>query len=600
MEIAFSEKISPQLSAALLSTPYELGKEGGLSSGYLPESDSWEVIVKYVGDIEKIKDKYPSVLITRLLGNYAVLVIEKSLVNTVALCDEIIYMEKPKQFNYDVYEGSQASCITPVHTNPYNLTGKGVLVGIIDSGIYYAHPAFIQDGVSRIAYLWDQTVSDDSSHSDIIPFGTLYDRDTITKAINAENSLEMQRICPSIDISGHGTHVAGIAAGNGNGNGNEQNTKYRGVAYESTLIIVKLKTSGGASFPTTTQIMLAVDFCIRKSIDMNMPIAINLSFGTSNGSHSGTSLLESYLDYIAGNYRCAVSVGSGNDGAGFGHANGSSYPADAELVIGYPEPALSIDLWKKYWDEIQLRISAPNNDMLEIPDTITNQAKGFTYRYNLDGTDIYITGGGPSPYSPFQEIFIELMGSEYISPGIWKISLEPISVKDGSWDIWLPSGALRNAQTSFIHASPDITLTIPSTAQNVISVGAYDSRTNRTAAFSGRGYTWAFDSIKPDIIAPGVDIISCSNTGGYTSKTGTSMAAPFVTGAAALLMEWGIVRGNDLYMYGDKLKASLIKGAGENVFTTASRAVSENTSKNTKYPNPVTGWGTLCLLDSIP
>ena len=304
MEIAFSEKISPQLSAALLSTPYELGKEGGLSSGYLPESDSWEVIVKYVGDIEKIKEKYPSVLITRLLGNYAVLVIEKSLVNTVALCDEIIYMEKPKQFNYDVYEGSQASCITPVHTNPYNLTGKGVLVGIIDSGIYYAHPAFIQDGVSRIAYLWDQTVSDDSSHSDIIPFGTLYDRDTITKAINAENSLEMQRICPSIDISGHGTHVAGIAAGNGNGN--EQNTKYRGVAYESTLIIVKLKTSGGASFPTTTQIMLAVDFCIRKSIDMNMPIAINLSFGTSNGSHSGTSLLEAYLDYIAGNYRCAV------------------------------------------------------------------------------------------------------------------------------------------------------------------------------------------------------------------------------------------------------------------------------------------------------
>ena len=116
----------------------------------------------------------------------------------------------------------------------------------------------------------------------------------------------------------------------------------------------------------------------------------------------------------------------------------------------------------------------------------------------------------------------------------------------------------------------------------------------------GRGYTWAFDSIKPDIIAPGVDIISCSNTGGYTSKTGTSMAAPFVTGAAALLMEWGIARGNDLYMYGDKLKASLIKGAGENVFTTASRAVSENTSKNTKYPNPVTGWGTLCLLDSIP
>ena len=118
MEIAFSEKISPQLSAALLSTPYELGKEGGLPSGYLPESDSWEVIVKYVGDIEKIKEKYPSVLITKLLGNYAVLVIEKSLVNTVLCAMKSYIMEKPKQFNYDVYEARRPRCITPVHTNP--------------------------------------------------------------------------------------------------------------------------------------------------------------------------------------------------------------------------------------------------------------------------------------------------------------------------------------------------------------------------------------------------------------------------------------------------------------------------------------------------
>lgn len=588
MEIEFSEKISPQLSAALLATPEELASSSELSSGYVPQAASWEIIVQYVGNIDAIKERFPSVIITKLLGNYAVLVIEETLIDQVAQLDEIIYMEKPKQFNYGVYQASQASCITPVRNNPYNLSGNRVLVGIIDSGIFYAHPDFIQNGQSRIAYLWDQTVSGPITQH--VPFGSLYDRETITAAINAPTPAVRQSICPSIDISGHGTHVAGIAAGNGNAS----DGTYRGVAFNSSLIVVKLATSGGSQFPTTTQIMLAVDFCIRKSIKMNMPIAINLSFGSNSGSHSGTSLLETYLDFIAENYRCSIVAGSGNDGTGYSHAGGFSYPASAEFTVGQYEPSLSIYFWKKYWDEIRITLTAPNGESIVLPDTLANQAKGFSYRYEVDRTSIYITGGGPSPHSPFQEIFIELTGNDtqYISSGLWQIGLAPINVKDGTWDIWIPSSSLRGAQTAFVNATPDITLTIPSTAMNVITAGAYDSRTMRTSAFSGRGYTWAYDQIKPDLAAPGVDIISCSNTGGYTAKTGTSMAAPFVTGSAALLMEWGIVLGNDSYMYADKLKACLIKGARENL--------SVGGSLNAKYPNPVTGWGTLCLLDSIP
>ena len=614
MEIEFSEKISTQLSAALLATPEELASSDELASGYEPETASWEVIVKYIGDIENIKEEFPSVIITKLLGNYAVLIIEETLVNRVAMRDEIIYMEKPKQFNYGVYQASQASCITPVRNAPYNLSGRGVLVAIIDSGIYYAHPDFIEHGRSRIEFLWDQTIpagnNDTSDYdpdntvtdatSDIsnalsnknnVPFGTLYDRDTITAAINAATYSERQAICPSVDISGHGTHVAGIAAGNGNAS----NGTYRGVAYESSLIVVKLATSGGSMFPTTTQIMLAVDFCIRKSIELKLPVAINLSFGTNSGSHSGTSLLETYIDFIAENYRCSIIAGSGNDGTGYSHAGGSSYPATTEFTIGQYEPSLSLFFWKKYWDEIRIQLVAPDGTSISVPDTLANSGKGFSYRYELDRTNIYITGGGPSPYSPFQEIYVEFSAKSgsYITSGIWQLRLSPISVKDGTWDIWLPSASLRGAQTAFVYATPDITLTLPSTAMNVITVGAYDSRTNRTAAFSGRGYTWAFDQIKPDLAAPGVDIVSCSPQGGYTSKTGTSMAAPFVTGSAALLMEWGIVRGNDRYMYGDKLKACLIKGARENIYSAGS-------SLDAKYPNPVTGWGTLCLLDSIP
>lgn len=600
MEIEFSEKISTQLSAALLATPEELASSDELSSGYRPATTSWEVIVKYIGDIDNIKEEFPSVVITKLLGNYAVLIIEETLVNRVAMRDEIIYMEKPKHFNYGVYQASQASCITPVRSAPYNLSGRGVLVGIIDSGIYFAHPDFIEDGKSRIEYLWDQTIPAGNSDALNVPFGSLYDKDTITAAINAETYAERQEICPSVDISGHGTHIAGIAVGNGNAS----NGTYRGVAYESSLIIVKLATSGGSMFPTTTQIMLAVDFCIRRSIELNMPISINLSFGTNSGSHSGTSLIETYLDFIAENYRCSIIAGSGNDGTGYSHAGGSSYPAATEFTIGQYEPSLSLYFWKKYWDEIRLQLVSPDGETISVPDSLANSGKGFSYRYEINRTNIYITGGGPSPYSPFQEIYIEFSADNfsYITSGIWQIRLTPIDVKDGTWDIWLPAASLRTAQTSFVYATPDITLTIPSTAMNVITVGAYDSRTNRIAAFSGRGFTWAFDQIKPDIVAPGVDIVSCSASGGYTAKTGTSMAAPFVTGSAALLMEWGIVMENDRYMYGDKLKACLIKGARGNIYSSSftGNPTSGNLSTDVKYPNPVTGWGTLCLLDSIP
>ena len=161
------------------------------------------------------------------------------------------------------------------------------------------------------------------------------------------------------------------------------------------------------------------------------------------------------------------------------------------------------------------------------------------------------------------------------------------SVTNGIYDLWMPAGALRGFSTQFLTPTPEITLTIPSTAAKVITVGAYDASTNTPAPFSGRGFTWNTNQIKPDIVAPGVDIISCAVGGGYEARSGTSMATPFVSGSAALLMQWGILENNDTFLYGEKMKAYLIRGARRLPFAET-------------YPNEQTGWGALCVSASLP
>ena len=593
-----NQKIETLFRAALDATPEERAKSADLSIGFDQTEDTWEVIVKHTGNLTSLKDSYPSIVITELLNNYGILRLPESLIDTIVSEEIITYMEKPKQLFFEVTEGKRASCITTLQTRTPELTGRGTLVGVIDSGIDYAHPDFrLPNGESRIVALWDQTIpansvtnvfSSGSSTSasstlpspDGYPLGTLFSRDIINEALRMNSVQEQFSICPSRDTSGHGTHVTGIAAGNGRAS----EGVYRGVAYEADLLIVKLGRPGPNSFPSTSLLMMGIDFCIRESIRRRQPLALNLSFGNTYGSHSGSSLLETYLDSVSELGLVSIIVGSGNEGASSGHIGGYLSQNQTEVIefsISDFTTQLNIQLWKNYWDEFTITLTPPTGASITLP------SEPGSWRYSFGETEVYSYNGEPTPYTPFQEVYLDFLPADtYLTAGVWTIRLIPQNLRNGQWDMWMPSSAIRNVATAFLLPNPYTTLTIPSTSARAITVGAYDSRQNTYASFSGRGFTWNNQLVKPDLVAPGVDIISCSPGGRYESRTGTSMATPFVTGTASLLMQWGILMENDLFLYGEKLRAYLINGARPLPgFDT--------------YPNPQTGWGALCAFDSL-
>lgn len=567
------QKLENMLELSLSSTESQREKSQNLNVGYDPLTNRWELIIKYSGEFE-LPD---SVSMLPLYGGYAILSILESDIDSLSQIPEIEYIEKPKNLVLSLYEARSASCITSVQNPPLSLTGKGVLVGIVDSGIDIFHPDFRnEDGTTRIRELWDQTIPNEED-----PFfnrGRIYTQEELNEVLAAND-----RSFPSRDLSGHGTHVTGIAAGNGRAS----RGRLKGVAPESELIIVKLGNVFPDAFPRTTELMLGMDYCVRKATEWNLPLALNISFGNNYGSHDGTSLLETFIDNLSNLGRTTIAIGSGNEGNKGRHTSqtlSASTPLQIELAVSENESSLSVQLWKNYVDTFQLRLVAPSGSSV----ILTEQSIG-SYRGVLDGTQLLWYFGEPSPYSVSQEIYLEMLpvaGNTYIQNGIWKFQLTPIRIVDGRFDIWLPSGNSINPSTNFLVPSEETTLTIPSTAANPITVAAYDSNTDTLASFSGQGFT-GLSLPKPDIAAPGVNIMSTAPGGGYTANTGTSMATPFVTGSAALLMEYGIIQGRDPYLYGQKIKAYLRKGARHLPITQ-------------KYPNPEIGWGVLCLRDSIP
>lgn len=594
-----SQKNENLLNLALQTPEEERERSLELNVGYDETEQTWEVIVKYHGSLQRLAQW--GIMVEEMIAGYAILTVPASEMDRLAEVEEIEYVEKPKRLFFSDLSGNTASCYAPGSQIFQELTGRGVLVAVIDSGISYYNRDFRNaDGTTRIRYLWDQVL------------GREFSAEQINEALGTGSRMAAEQLVPSIDTSGHGTAVAGIAAGNGGDRG----LAYAGAARECELLIVRLGTPKENAFPRTTELMRALTYVVKKAVEMKMPLAVNLSFGNTYGAHNGTSLLERFINNVSEIGRSVICVGSGNEGASGGHVGGSARlereenynmtnrvniidtnVADGdirvEMTVGAYERGLNVQLWKEYTDRFLVTVVSPSGETFQVD---TDRPGKQVYR--LQQTQILLYNGEPAPYMTPQEVYFDFLpaaGGQYLDQGVWTFLLRPVKITTGNYTFYLPSSSVRSADTRFVTTTPDVTLTIPSTAGNVITVGAYDPVYEAYADFSGRGYLYqeqvngrtSDTYVKPDLVAPGVGVIAPDRDGGYSPVTGTSFATPFVTGAAALLMQWGIVKGNDPYLYGEKVKAYLRRGAKP------IRGVAE-------YPNAKVGYGALCAAASIP
>lgn len=467
-----------------------------------------------------------------------------------------------------------------------SLKGNGILIGFVDTGINYLNPVFQrEDGGTKIMRIWDQTIQE-GPEPENFKYGAEFTADQINQAIRAEDPYS---VVPSRDENGHGTFLAGVAAGSP-----DLPRDFIGAAPEADIAMVKLKGAKqylrdyyfireGADAYQENDIMAGIVYLNDLAYQLSKPLVICVGIGSSFGGHGGFTPLASLLDYVAVRRMRAVTVATGNEANARHHYLGSLIPQqeyeEVEISVSEGVPGFMAELWTNSPELVSVAIQSPTGELL--PMVRARQGERVQYRFLLEGTAVTVEYS-LAEYARSNELI--LMRFEAPVRGIWRIRVFPVNYVAGRYHIWLPLAEFQEGEVFFLRSNPETTLTEPSSASVPMAVGGYNVANNSLYLDSGRGFN-IFDQVKPDFLAPAVDVYGPDLNGGYTTKTGTSIAAAIAAGASAQMMEWGVVRGNDSSLNTSKIKNYFLLGADR--------------EQGRGYPNPEEGYGRLNLYQAF-
>lgn len=495
------------------------------------------------------------------------------------------YFSVPKCYTYMDQGSLGASGITRLHDHPYlKLRGVGNLIAVIDSGIDWRHEAFRNGNRTKILCIWDQNAS--GTPSEGVPYGRVFTREEINRALTSPDDVEE---LPPLDENGHGTMLAGTAAGN-----MIPEQGFSGAAPEAELVVVKLKQakkylrelyliSPSAEVFQEDDIMLAISYVVKTAFRYQKPLSVCIGLGSSLGAHRGEGPLSQYVGSVANFTQNAVAVAAGNEGLARHHYMGminETSPRDIlELRVGKPESlyGFSMEFWGESPDFYNVVIQSPTGERLPVSSALKNSTQELSF--------VFVETKVLVNYIPIERrsgntlIFFRFL---HPAEGIWKLETESRLNSPAMFHVWLPVQGMISEETYFLEASPDYTITAPGDAPNGMTATAYQYRDNSLYIRASRGYN-TDNLVKPDFAAPGVDIKVplAGPLGGYGTASGTSLAAAQTAGVAALLFEWANIRGNEPFFFGNSVKNYLRRGAVR--------------EENMTYPNKEWGYGRINL-----
>lgn len=586
----------PQVSESSTQVPPqtqqpETSPSGGMQipncTDMFTNPDYQHFVVEYRGDLLGQVAKYPYLCAAILNNRYAIIAIKPSDLSRVRQDIPSIIFIKFRTMNVlQQISYLDASNISNMKINPYlSLTGRGVLIGIVDTGIDYLNKEFIkEDDTTRIVTIWDQTLPTDPSKN--VYIGSTFSREDINRAIaTSKQGGDPYSIVPSKDETGHGTYVASIAGARG------YDKSIEGVANDCEFVVVKLNPS--PSFTrvnqenginnvltyTPSEIMAGIEFISKVANSENKPVVIILSTGSTEESHDGNILFTRYLNTLASFRATAVICGFGNQGSANGHVSGIlnniGETKASELSIPREMKYLTFRLWSRKPGKAAINIISPSgqNSQFILPKIRTYR----TIKYVKENTTLNVSILTPEAVTGNQMIVLEFSN---IKPGIWTIQVKSQHDNSFRYDMWLPPKETLPEGTQFLNPDPYVTFTVPSASRAPLATSYYDQTLNAIVAESGKGFTLE-DIIKPDLTAPGVNLKATSPGGKTVFISGSSCASAVVGGTVALLFQWGIIDKNDISMNAIKAKCYLLYGTSKRSIDT--------------YPNKEWGWGKLDL-----